>query len=200
MFENFFKPDPNPIGVDTSLPEHIDVAFAAWWWDASMSAMATPERSLLASRCEVSANEGALGEVKDWVWTDVTNLSCDERLDRAERYAGILMAQFPPLADRLSQLSESLRRWALPIASVQPLPRVIDWALSPELQSYAMGYAELGLWIHRDFPNLWQRLLGDLHPDVRQPVAQLVAAHHDRLDHLNPALRRRVLRCWAMTE
>ncbi len=201
ILEKFLKPDPDVLGNNTELPEHIDAAFAAWWWDAALPTDAS-KRSVLASRCEAAAlpfDAGALGEVKDWDWVELTHLSSDERLDRAERYACILMAQFPPVVERLSQLSESLRRWALPIASVQPVPRVIDWSLSPELPSYALGYAELGLWICHDFPNLWQRLLTDLDLDLRNPVAEMVAAHCERMAGLSPVLRRRVLRCWALT-
>jgi hypothetical protein len=178
------------------VPEHIGPGFAAWWFElptTERSAVAARRRSATARNTEVSL----LGEVKDWVWASLATLSREQRWECLQRYGCILMAQFPQLGTRLNTQGAGLRAWALPIASVQPLPRLIDWDLTPELAPHVMAMAELGLFIAHDFPNLWQRLLSELRPSLRTAVGQLVIDHASAFEKITPVMRKRVLRCWA---
>jgi hypothetical protein len=183
--------------LTTAVPDHIGPSFAAWW--CAPTPPPNISRSLLASRCEPLAQGPAkLGEIKDWVWANLSHFSPGDRLQFAQRFSCILAAQVPPLTQRLQTLDSALRAWALPIASVQPLPRLIDWGDHPTIDGAVLAWAEIGLWISHDFPNLWQRLLADWPQASRQNVADLVAAHPNALAQTSPVVRRRVLRCWAL--
>jgi hypothetical protein len=182
----------------SAVPEYVDPSFAEWFHAATASS-SLPNPSVLASRCEpVRPGHAALGEVKDWIWSSLASLSAQHRLQCAQRYSCILAAQVPPLTHRLQALDARLRAWGLPIASVQPLPRLINWNDHPTIDGTVLAWAELGLWISHDFPQLWRRLLADWPASTRQNVSDLVVAHPTALAQTSPVVRRRVLRCWAL--
>jgi hypothetical protein len=178
------------------VPQHIGSDFAAWCFKAPVS-----ERSVVASRRLMAVKRAkggsVLGEVKDWVWASITQLEPEQLRDGYRRYSCILMAQVPQCGTRLQAVNPALRAWALPIASVQPLPRLLDWDARSELPPIVMGMAELGLFIAHDFPHVWSRMLGDLRQPLRDTVGQLVADHMPLLKKITPVMRKRVLRCWA---
>jgi hypothetical protein len=172
--------------------------FAAWWWRPQSKHAGA--RSLVAQRCaphESKRADNGFGVVKDWCWYALALLTPEQRLYSAGLYAALLAPQAPALPERLARLDPSDRQWGLAIGSIQPLPRLLDWAAFKDTQIDLLGYAELGFWINAEFPALWARLLEDLDESSRDQVLNLMKSF-PACDERPSSTRDRVKRCWGL--
>lgn len=176
--------------------------FAAWWWRPQRRHASA--NSLVAQRCapqEKKLFDGGFGVVKDWRWSALALMTPEQRMYSARLYAALLAPQPPALPERLAQLDASDRQWALAIGSIQPLPRLLDWAALKDSQIDLLGYAELGFWITTEFPALWARLLDDLDESSRGKVLYLMKGLRlPSCDERPSSTRDRVKRCWGLVQ
>lgn len=185
------------------VPVQGEPAFAQWWWKPRPVAMPAELKNAPSelSRRMLRCDSPGWGNVRDPRWADLAALPAPARIRAVQTYAALLASQTPTQTERLASRPLSERRWALSIASIQPLRRVLDWSSLREIADASLAWAELGFCIRQEFASLWSRLSQEFDPTE----AAVVTALMDDVDQAGPSaspddasMSARARRCWQL--